>query len=201
MNSHFSTTSEQVGYWIEQFKAGNPKARNALLEVAQQRLDSLASRMLGNFPNVAERTSDIRQDVMIRLDHAIQNEAVCRRLVTARDYFNLAACHIRWVLLNRHRKQPPVDPYPPDGGGSEPGPPEDNPEVLAIWGEIHAWIEALPEDERELWNLLWYLNLSQNDAADCLGIPRETLRYRWQATRMRLAERFSKELDVLGSSF
>jgi hypothetical protein len=200
MSLPFSSTTEEIGYWISQINAGDNKARNALLEVAQKRLDSLTSRMLGRFPNLLERTSDVRQAAMIRLDHAVQVEAVGKRLVTARDYFNLAGCHIRWVLLSLANR-PPIFFPAPDGNGHDLGTTADDPVGLAIWGEIHHWIETLPDEERELWNLLWYSELSQNEAADVLGIPRETLRYRWQASRMRFAERFSKELKVLDEIF
>ncbi len=54
------------------------------------------------------------------------------------------------------------------------------------WTEFHQQVEALPEDEREVFNLLWYGELTQAEAAEILGIAVRTVIRRWQAARVRL---------------
>lgn len=47
-------------------------------------------------------------------------------------------------------------------------------------------MEALPEEEREVVNLLWYEGMSQPEAADLLGISSRTVLRRWHAARLKL---------------
>src|SRR5437764_1134251 len=57
---------------------------------------------------------------------------------------------------------------------------------LAIWSEFHQRVDALPEEEREVFDLLWYQGLTQPNAAAVLGISEATLKRRWLAARQRL---------------
>jgi RNA polymerase sigma-70 factor (ECF subfamily) len=183
MNQVPPSTTINVQNWLDRYRAGDETARNELARHAQRRLEVMIHRMHHRkFANVKVDTSDVRQDVMMRMHGALQNVL----LGTARDYFNLAAFHIRLVLLEYARRQRPHLQL-------EPAPALEDPKILAIWAEIHRWIEALPEEERELWHLLWYNALTQEEAAKILGISRAGLRRRWQATRIRFVERFGKD--------
>jgi DNA-directed RNA polymerase specialized sigma24 family protein len=44
----------------------------------------------------------------------------------------------------------------------------------------------LPTEEREVFDLLWYQELSHGEAAAVLGISERILRRRWLAARQRL---------------
>lgn len=57
---------------------------------------------------------------------------------------------------------------------------------LAEWGEFHAAVEKLDSPERDLFDLLWYQDMTLNEAAAVLGIPERTLRRRWREARLRL---------------
>jgi RNA polymerase sigma factor (sigma-70 family) len=182
-----NTTGVVYG-WIERVNAGDPAARNELLRHAQHRLEVLIHRMLRRFPNINERTGDVLTGVMVRMDRAVQRT----QLSTTRDYFNLAAFHIRLELLDI-AKQRQLVPMPGSDNSLE-APQQDDPGALAIWAEIHQWIGALPKDEAELWNHLWYNGLTQDEVAGLLEMPRTTMRRRWQATRLRFMDRFGKDL-------
>jgi RNA polymerase sigma-70 factor (ECF subfamily) len=84
----------------------------------------------------------------------------------------------------------------PDGPASAPEPADDThePAGLAAWGEFHRQIDALPPDDRELFDLLWYQGLGQAEAAALLGLPERTLRRRWQAARLHLHDALRGEL-------
>jgi RNA polymerase sigma-70 factor (ECF subfamily) len=181
------STTINVQNWLDRYKAGDPAARNELLRHAQRRLEVMIRRMRRKFMNVHARTSDLRQDVMLRMDKALQRVP----LSTARDYFNLAAFNIRLELLD-HIRRPRV-PLGPDSVAVKA---EDDPPVLAGWSEIHEWIKARPGEEGELWNLIWYNGLTQDEAAELLQIPRKTLCNHWQATRLRFIERFGEDLAL-----
>jgi RNA polymerase sigma factor (sigma-70 family) len=45
----------------------------------------------------------------------------------------------------------------------------------------------LPEEERSVFDLLYYHDLSQAEAAELLGVSVPTIKRRWAAARMRLA--------------
>jgi DNA-directed RNA polymerase specialized sigma24 family protein len=49
-------------------------------------------------------------------------------------------------------------------------------------------VEALPEDEREVFSLLWYEGLTQDEAVQVTGMSKRTLRRRWQDARYRLGK-------------
>jgi RNA polymerase sigma-70 factor (ECF subfamily) len=51
----------------------------------------------------------------------------------------------------------------------------------------------LPDEEREVVNLLWYDELTQEEVATVLNVSLRTVKRRWQSARLKLAE-------ALGSS-
>jgi DNA-directed RNA polymerase specialized sigma24 family protein len=51
----------------------------------------------------------------------------------------------------------------------------------------------LPDQERELFGLLWYEGLTQEEAANVLGASLRTVKRWWQSARLKLA-------DALGDS-
>jgi len=68
------------------------------------------------------------------------------------------------------------------------------PSRLAAWGEFHEQIGALPEEEREVFDLLWYQGLSQAEAAELLGVSERTVKRRWQQARLELHEALQGEM-------
>ena len=59
---------------------------------------------------------------------------------------------------------------------------------------FHEQVEALPEPEREVVNLLWYEEMPQPEAGDVLGISLATVKRRWQSARLRLSETLDGEI-------
>jgi RNA polymerase sigma factor (sigma-70 family) len=56
-----------------------------------------------------------------------------------------------------------------------------------MWGDFHDKVEALPDEEREVVELLWYQDLPQHEAAEVLGVDPSTVKRRWRAARQKLA--------------
>jgi RNA polymerase sigma-70 factor (ECF subfamily) len=163
--------------------------------------------MLKGYPNVRrwEQTDDVLQNATLRLHRTLQQLPVG----TARDFFRLAALHIRRELLDlaRHYYGPQGQgahhaTWGPDSSatsGDDSGPLaradlSQEPSRLAAWGEFHEQIGTLPDEEREAFDLLWYQGLSQAEAAELLGVSERTVKRRWQAARLKLHEALRGEM-------
>lgn len=193
---------------LERVNAGGDTARQAWNELICQthnRLLRLARRIFyGDFPNLRNnhQTNSILHQAVIRLDRALESV----HPATMSDFFRLSAQHMRWVLLDlaRERRREAgrerVDPgYGDDsqeraGAGHEPSDDTYEPGRLAEWGEIHERIEALPEKERAVVELLWYQGLTQAEAAAVLGVSERTIKYRWRDARVKLGAALQEEV-------
>jgi RNA polymerase sigma factor (sigma-70 family) len=186
--------------WIDRLGTGDKVARGALLGCAGHRLTLLARRMLRGFPGVSrwEETDDVVQNALIRLDRALRTVAP----TTAAGFFRLATVQIRRELLDlaRHYSGPEGlgthyrdRPNPIDSGdaGEDPSDSADDPCELAAWTEFHRQAAALPEDDRAVFDLLWYQGLTHAEAAGVLGFSERTIGRRWLSARSRLS-------DILG---
>jgi RNA polymerase sigma factor (sigma-70 family) len=191
---------------LDRLAQGDESARGDLLECACGRLRNLARKMLRNYPGVHrwEETDDVLQNAVVRLHRALQQVPVR----TTRDFFAIAALNIRRELLDlakhyygplglgaRHRSQagdansasPTLEGPAPGGLSTEPG-------RLAAWTEFHAQVEALPAEEKEVFDLLWYQEMSQADAAALLNVSERTIKRRWQAARLQLHDAMNGQL-------
>src|SRR3954454_19760024 len=91
----------QIQLRLDRLRAGDASARDELLGLACERLRRLARKMLKDYPGVGrwEQTDDVLQNVLLRLDPALQ--AVIPP--TAHDFFRLAAAQIRRELIDLAR--------------------------------------------------------------------------------------------------
>jgi RNA polymerase sigma-70 factor (ECF subfamily) len=181
--------------WIVRMQSGDPAVRDELLEHTCERLRRLAHKMLKGFDRVKrwEQTDDVLQNALLRLWTALQQ--VTPRSVS--EFFGLAALQIRRELLDLARQH-----YGPEGqgahhatqvkeDGTEPVDVADTthePSQLALWSEFHQQVDALPDEERVVFDLVWYQGLTQGKAARLLGVSEPTLKRRWWSARRRLHE-------------
>src|SRR5437899_156328 len=87
--------------WLERAQAGDESAYDELLSATGNRLERLARKMLGRFPNVQNvaDTSDVLQSSLLRLLHALREV----RPGSMKDFFGLAAEQMRRELLDLAR--------------------------------------------------------------------------------------------------
>lgn len=189
-------TPSTLGELVRRHAAGGPDARNAILSYCHDRFKTLTRRMLAGYPGLGNQfeTTAVYHDVWVKLAGTLDR----RTFGDPGHFLRYAACVIRSHLLDLTRKKwPDQGPDPgPDGSdplGRQPAP-GDAPDALAAWGEFHAAIDALPPDQRELFELVFYLGLTVAEAAKVLGVPKSTLQVRWQAARLELRRRFGDEL-------
>jgi RNA polymerase sigma factor (sigma-70 family) len=180
--------------------SGEKSAREALLDHACDRLLRLTRKMFHGYPRLRrwEQTDDVFQNSLIRL-----HRALCDVMVeSVRHFFNRAAVQVRRELLDlaKHHFGPHglgtnhhTDSQPADDAGGSLHRQLDEPNDPGQWSEFHQHVEQLPDEEREVVNLLWYEGLTQDDAAKLLGVSLRTVKRRWHAARTRLHEALAND--------
>jgi RNA polymerase sigma-70 factor (ECF subfamily) len=182
---------------IQRMRAGEAGVRDELLARAGARLRRLTHKMLQDFPRVRrwEQTEDVLQNALLRLLRALQAVPI----TSVAEFFHLAARHLRWELVDlaRHYSEPQglaahhaSNAAGNTASGQPPAqdPPDSSLEAgrLAVWSEFHQSVERLPEEERTVFDLLWYQGLTQAEAAALLDVSVPTVKRRWLSARLRL---------------
>ncbi|MFM7289785.1 MAG: sigma-70 family RNA polymerase sigma factor [Planctomycetia bacterium] len=183
---------------LERLATGDLQARDELLAFACERMRGIAHRMLRTFPSVRrwEETDDVVQNAALRLYRAI-GQTVPR---DARGFSGLAALQIRRELLDLAKKHAGPESYAAnhetnfrrvDGEhrarideahlASEPA------DEIERWARLHTAAGELPDDERELFHLVWYLGMQQAEASVLLGCSIRTVKRRWESAKALLA--------------
>jgi RNA polymerase sigma-70 factor (ECF subfamily) len=198
MAAHDNLTIQIQG-WIDRLQSGDDSARTELLNCACARMLRLTRKMLRDFPRVKrwEQTDDVLQNASMRLYRTLA-EIQPRN---ATEFFRLAALNIRRELLDLAKHY-----YGPQGRGAlhasiggdhqalERADTVAEPNRLAAWSEFHRQAELLPDEEREIFDLLWYQGLSQAEVADLLKVSARTVKRRWQSARLQLHDALHGEL-------
>ena len=188
------SSDTQLQGLIDKALAGDESAKDALLHHACERLLRLTRRAFRGYPYLRrwEATDDVFQNSMVRLHRALKDV----RVESVRHFFNLAGVQVRRELTdltrhyfgqegqgaNHHTDQRPAEER---GGSLEKA---DEPEDLSRWTLFHEQCEQLPDEEKEVVNLVYYQGLTQEEAAKILGLSLRTLKRRWFQARMRLHE-------------
>lgn len=191
---------------IDRIQGGDDAARDELLRRVCDRLERLCRKMLGRFPGVRrwEQTGDVLQNALVRLLRSLQQI----RPASTRDFFGLAAEHIRRELIDlaRHyqaeRRFAGQHATPPPLANSESSSasswnPPDKPEEsadLERWCAFHEAVEKLPIEEREVLGLVFYHGWTQQEVADLFQVNERTIRRRWQSACLRLQELLGGEI-------
>jgi RNA polymerase sigma factor (sigma-70 family) len=198
------STAVLRGY-LERGLTGDPEARQRLLGLTRDRLMRHARRYLhGRYARLEPfaQTDDVVQQLYLKI---LQNQD--RFWVNARggpvrslaEFFGHTSAWMRDVLCDLLRKahgrddnRPPALPL--DGGPSDTGPrcePSSSTldgEKLQRWTEFHEVVARLPDDLRAVFDLLWYQEMTQAEAAALLGIAVPTVKVRWMKARLQVQQ-------------
>src|SRR6516162_3530801 len=114
------------------------------------------------------------------------------RPATVRQFFALANQHMRWQLndLARRLDEQPAAAALPEAGVAAPASSTGSglsPDGRRILGAI----ESLPEDEREVFDLVGIQGLTHPEAAAVVGVSEKTVQRRLNRARLLLAERLA----------
>jgi RNA polymerase sigma factor (sigma-70 family) len=188
---------------LERASTGDGEARQRLLELTRDRLVHHARRFLhGRYARLEPfaQTDDVVQQLYIKI---LQNQdrfwvnADGEPIRTLAEFFGHTSAWMRDVLCDLLRKEYGREDNRPaalplDGGPSDTGPRHDpssstlDAEKVQRWTEFHETVARLPDDLRTVFDLLWYQEMSQAEAAALLGIAVRTVKLRWMKGRLQV---------------
>src|SRR5262249_53967936 len=193
--------------FLERAITGDVAARQRLLELTRDRLLHHARHFLhGRYARLEpfEQTDDVVQQLYIKI---FQNQdrfwvnADGEPVRTLAEFFGHTSAWLRDVLCDRLRKahgrddnRPAVLPL--DGGLSDTGPRHDpssdtaDGEKLRRWTECPEAVAGHPDELRSVFDLLWYQDMSQAEAAELLGVAVPTVKLRWMKARLQVQQAF-----------
>jgi RNA polymerase sigma-70 factor (ECF subfamily) len=173
--------------------ASEPAVRE-LLERAVGRLRLLCATLLyKSYPRLTRspvnlETDDLLSGVVAGLLTALRTT----RPRTVRQFFGLACQHMRWQLNDLARR---LDQQPAAAALVESvvaAPPESAASGLTPDGRrMLEAIDGLPEDEREVFDLVRIQGLTLAEAAGVVGVSERTVQRRLNRARLLLAERLA----------
>jgi RNA polymerase sigma-70 factor (ECF subfamily) len=152
----------------------------ALLDQAVRRLHMLCATLLyRSYPRLTQPPLNLQADELLgavteRLLKALREA----RPQTVRQFFALANQHMRWELNDLARRldeQPSVRELQE---GLVPAPPSSGSGLTPSGRRMLDAIDNLPEDEREAFCLVRIQGMTQNEAAQLLGVAASTVKRR-----------------------
>lgn len=186
---------------------GDAAAREEAVAIVAERMRLFAHRMLRSFRTVRrwDDTDDVLQNAAIRFLRALDDAAP----ESPAHLVNLATLQIRRELVDLARKHRGPESQAAnhesnslrvdgrllmrvdvadDPRGSEPG--------LDRWTAFHAAAATLPEEERRIFELAWFLGADQAEVAEHLGCSVRTVKRRWDEIKRHLREACGGELPT-----
>jgi len=194
-----SLETVQLREYVQRWQAGDSKAADELLRRIGERVERLVRRMLRGYPNVRSwaDTGDIFQGAVCRLLNTLRKLAPAN----TRDFFNLAAVHIRRELLDLARKYAGKQELRARGQDEsdedeQPVAEQVEPEELEMWTRLHETVEQLPAEDREVFSLVFYHGWTQPQIAELFTVNERTIRRRWQSACLELSRRLGGQLPA-----
>jgi RNA polymerase sigma-70 factor (ECF subfamily) len=185
---------------LERLQQGDRAAGGELLRHTCDRLARLTHLMLKDYARLKrwEETDDVLQGALLRLWRALEQVTPA----SLRDYYRLATLQIRRELidLSRHHYGPQGQAARHATNAAWDGPSASAAPLyeqasrtlessqLALWSEFHQQAEKLPEEEGEVFDLVYYQGVSQVEAAALLNVSARTVKRRYQAACLKVHE-------------
>jgi RNA polymerase sigma-70 factor (ECF subfamily) len=196
-------SSTQLQHLLDRLQRGDTSARDALVQHGVERFRLLARRMFRRQSDLRklDETDDVLQKALVRLHRALATV----RPPDVRAFAGLAARQIRWVLHDLASQAAAARRITYSSGlldgkdleQDEPVAPAAEPSDVLQWGEFHRRVESLPDEEREVFDVLFYEGMSQPEAAALLQTSLRTVKRRWQRARLMLREALQGEWPSL----
>jgi RNA polymerase sigma-70 factor (ECF subfamily) len=171
----------------------------ALLDRAVRRLHNLCASLLHrNYPRLTRPPLNLHTDEMLgavveRLLKALRQT----RPATVRQFFALACQHMRWELNDLARRLDEQPPAPQVDHGSVPAPADSDSALSPVGRRMIAAIDALPDAEREAFDLVRIQGMTRAEAAAVLGVSAMTVKRRLNSGLQSLVDALA-DLDPQG---
>src|SRR5262245_21974464 len=164
-----------------------------LLERAVGRLRLLCANLLyRSYPRLTRPPVNLEADELLGgVVAALLTALQTTRPRTVRQFFALAGQHMRWQLndLARRLDERPAAAALPESGVVAP--PSTGSCLTPDGRRVLETIEGLPEDEREVFDLVGIQGLTHPEAAAVVGVSQKTVQRRLNRARLLLAERLA----------
>lgn len=151
-----------------------------LLARAVSRLQVLCGSLLyGSYPRLTRPPINLRSDEML--------SAVVERLIkalrqarpgTVRQFFAIANQHMRWELNDLARRLDEQTAFALADGDIAAAPESTGTQLSPVARRLFEAIEGLPEEEREVFDLVRLQGMTRGEAADVLGVSVKTVQRR-----------------------
>jgi RNA polymerase sigma factor (sigma-70 family) len=164
-----------------------------LLERSVGRLRLLCATLLHkSYPRLTRPPVNLESDELLGgVVAALLTALRATRPATVRQFFALACQHMRWQLNDMARR---LDERPPAAALPEAGvaaPPSTGSCLTPDGRRMLGAIDGLPEDEREVFDLVGIQGLTHPEAAAVVGVSERTVQRRLNRARVLLAERLA----------
>jgi hypothetical protein len=164
----------QLQRGIEKLNAGDPAVRGELLNVACGQLMRLTSQLReefnrsdhGELPDISQE--DLFAGVSTRLYESLFRVPI----KDTRHFYQIASVEIRRELIDLCRR------------GESSG----NRELLQL-AEFYDCVDSLPESQREVFELIWYHEMSRGEVAELLAAEVVEIKRLWRSARLTLHDR------------
>jgi RNA polymerase sigma-70 factor (ECF subfamily) len=164
-----------------------------LLERAVGRLRLLCANFLyRSYPRLTRPPTNLETDELLGgVVAGLLTALRTTRPGTVRQFFALACQHMRWQLndLARRLDERPVAAALPEAGVAVP--PSTGSGLSPDGRRVLETIEDLPEEEREVFDLVGIQGLTHGEAAAVVGVSEKTVQRRLNRARLLLAERLA----------
>jgi RNA polymerase sigma factor (sigma-70 family) len=188
-------TSAAIQRYLDELPAdadGEPLVRE-LLERAAHRLRLLCMTLLyRGYPRLTQPPLNLETDELLGgVVAALLTAMRTVRPQGVRQFFALANQHLRWQLNDLARR---LDERPAAAALAESGvaaPASSASGLTTNARRMLEVIEGLPEDEREVFDLIRIQGLSYPEAAGVVGVSEKTVQRRLNRARVLLAERLA----------
>lgn len=194
-----STKSILIQQVLDRLNQGDDKAAKDLIEIAYEKLVIVTRKLLGSFDDVRveEETAGVIGEVYERLRKAL----IDVKPTTVRAFMGLAAKKIRECLYDTVRRikgrgdeprpeKVPLGPQPGENSSAgldieDTAFSRSRPAIALDF--LHA-IGELPDEEREVVELLYFHGYTQPEASEIIGVHEDTVKRRWSRARIKLAD-------------
>jgi RNA polymerase sigma factor (sigma-70 family) len=189
-------TTIQIQSLLDRLRNGDLSARRPLTERAFERLRRNAALIFRrSFPDFQGRhdPDGIMSDLWIKLDKALESV----RPATPAEYFGLArkkTWEVLYDLAVQERQRWGLErPFPPQSEADvlveNSGSITYDPVRLEQWNDFHRFADTLVGDEKLVFDMHWYGDITEAEIARELGLSPKKVSRLWIAATERLADR------------